>query len=140
MGHIGHNRAGCAPRGRAIGGNAYCRLDSSGFNLEPISLKKTYRPWEFNFRVAVAVSTGAFSLGQRSKLSQLDSTLLSILHCASQCQVRRSRAMGQEWRRRRAGVLAEPNFRRFYAGYVTSLFGSAMSTVAIAWAVLDSGA
>ena len=38
-----------------------------------------------------------------------------------------------------AGVLAGPNFRRFYAGYVTSLLGSSMSTVAIAWAVLDSG-
>jgi len=37
-------------------------------------------------------------------------------------------------------VLAVPDFRRFYAGYVTSLFGSSMSTVAIAWAVLDSGA
>jgi MFS family permease len=36
-------------------------------------------------------------------------------------------------------VLAERNFRRFYAGYVTSLLGSSMSTVAIAWAVLDSG-
>jgi MFS family permease len=48
--------------------------------------------------------------------------------------------MGPERLRQRAGVLAEPNFRRFYAGYVTSLLGSAMSTVAIAWAVLDSGA
>ena len=48
--------------------------------------------------------------------------------------------MGCEWLRNRAGVLAERNFRRFYAGYVTSLFGSSMSTVAIAWAVLDSGA
>jgi hypothetical protein len=47
--------------------------------------------------------------------------------------------VGSEWLHRRAGVLAEPNFRRFYTGYVTSLFGSAMSTVAIAWAVLDSG-
>jgi MFS family permease len=47
--------------------------------------------------------------------------------------------MRSEWLRRRAGVLAEPNFRRFYTGYVTSLLGSAMSTVAIAWAVLDSG-
>ena len=47
--------------------------------------------------------------------------------------------MGREWLRNRAGVLAEPNFRRFYAGYVTSLLGSSMSTVAIAWAVLDSG-
>jgi MFS family permease len=37
-------------------------------------------------------------------------------------------------------VLAEPNFRRFYAGYVTSLLGSWMSPVAISWAVLDSGA
>jgi MFS family permease len=48
--------------------------------------------------------------------------------------------MGREWLRRRAGVLAVPNFRRFYAGYVTSLLGSSMSTVAIAWAVLESGA
>ena len=36
-------------------------------------------------------------------------------------------------------MLAERNFRRFYSGYVTSLLGSSMSTVAIAWAVLDSG-
>jgi MFS family permease len=35
-------------------------------------------------------------------------------------------------------VLGEPNFRRFYTGYVTSLLGSSMSTVAIAFAVLDS--
>ena len=48
--------------------------------------------------------------------------------------------MGREWLRRRAGVLAVRNFRRFYAGYVTSLLGSSMSTVAIAWAVLESGA
>ncbi len=44
-----------------------------------------------------------------------------------------------EWLRRRSGVLREQNFRRFYAGYVTSLLGSSMSAVAIAWAVLDSG-
>jgi MFS family permease len=48
--------------------------------------------------------------------------------------------MGQEGLRRRAGVLAVRDFRRFYAGYATSLLGSSMSTVAIAWAVLDSGA
>ena len=36
-------------------------------------------------------------------------------------------------------MLAERNFRRFYSGYVTSLLGSSMSTVAVAWAVLDSG-
>ena len=36
-------------------------------------------------------------------------------------------------------MLAERNFRRFFSGYVTSLLGSSMSTVAIAWAVLDSG-
>jgi MFS family permease len=45
----------------------------------------------------------------------------------------------REWLQRRAGVLRERNFRRFYAGYVTSLLGSSMSTVAVAWAVLDSG-
>jgi Transmembrane secretion effector len=38
-----------------------------------------------------------------------------------------------------AGVLRERNFRRFYAGYVTSLLGSSMSTVALAFAVLDGG-
>jgi MFS family permease len=48
--------------------------------------------------------------------------------------------MGREWLRRRAGVLAVRDFRRFYAGYATSLLGSSMSTVAIAWAVLGSGA
>jgi MFS family permease len=36
-------------------------------------------------------------------------------------------------------VLAGRNFRRFYIGYATSLLGTSMSTVAIAWAVLDSG-
>ena len=46
--------------------------------------------------------------------------------------------MRAEWLRSRAGVLEERNFRRFYAGFVTSLLGSSMSTVAIAWAVLDS--
>ncbi len=47
--------------------------------------------------------------------------------------------MEREWLHRRVGVLAEPNFRRFYVGYVTSLLGSWMSTVAVAWAVLESG-
>ena len=36
-------------------------------------------------------------------------------------------------------MLAGRNFRRFYTGYVTSLLGTSMSTVAIAWAVLDNG-
>ncbi len=36
-------------------------------------------------------------------------------------------------------ALREQNFRRFYAGYVTSLFGTSMSTVALAFAVLDGG-
>jgi MFS family permease len=47
--------------------------------------------------------------------------------------------MRAERLRSRVGVLAERNFRRFYVGFVTSLLGSSMSTVAIAWAVLDSG-
>ena len=46
--------------------------------------------------------------------------------------------MTAEWLRSRVGVLEERNFRRFYVGFVTSLLGSSMSTVAIAWAVLDS--
>jgi predicted MFS family arabinose efflux permease len=40
---------------------------------------------------------------------------------------------------RRLTPLREPNFRRFYAGYVTSLLGTSLSSVAIAFAVLDSG-
>jgi MFS family permease len=48
------------------------------------------------------------------------------------------RAMGQKGLGSRAGVLAERNYRVFYTGYVTSLLGTAMSSVAIAWAVLDS--
>jgi MFS family permease len=43
-----------------------------------------------------------------------------------------------EWLRRRAGVLGERNFRLFYTGFVTSQLGSSMSTVALAFAVLDS--
>jgi MFS family permease len=35
--------------------------------------------------------------------------------------------------------LAERDFRRFYIGYTTSLLGTAMSSVAIAFAVLESG-
>ncbi len=38
-----------------------------------------------------------------------------------------------------AAVLRERNFRRFYAGYVTSLLGTSMSSVALAFAVLDDG-
>ena len=47
--------------------------------------------------------------------------------------------MRAEWLRRRIGVRGERNFRRFYIGFVTSLLGSSMSTVAIAWAVLAGG-
>ena len=39
----------------------------------------------------------------------------------------------------RAGVLRGRDFRTFYAGYVTSLLGTAMSTPAVAFAVLDGG-
>ena len=49
----------------------------------------------------------------------------------------------RKWRsgfiRNSAGVLRERNFRRFYTGYVTSLFGTSMSSVALAFAVLDGG-
>src|SRR5262249_33251343 len=39
----------------------------------------------------------------------------------------------------RLAPLRERNFRRFYAGYVTSLLGTSMSGVAIIFAVLGSG-
>lgn len=41
--------------------------------------------------------------------------------------------------RNRLSVLADVNFRRFYVGYSTSLLGTAMSSVAIAFALLDNG-
>jgi hypothetical protein len=39
----------------------------------------------------------------------------------------------------RLAPLRERNFRRFFAGYVTSLLGTSMSGVAVVFAVLDSG-
>jgi hypothetical protein len=39
----------------------------------------------------------------------------------------------------RLGVLARRDFRRFYIGYSTSLLGTALSSVAIAFAVLSNG-
>jgi len=44
-----------------------------------------------------------------------------------------------KWRAGKLGVLTGRNFRRFYIGYSASLLGTAMSAVAIAFAVLDSG-
>src|SRR5215469_2676362 len=44
-----------------------------------------------------------------------------------------------KWRAGKLGVLTGRNFRRFYVGYSASLLGTAMSAVAIAFAVLDSG-
>ena len=44
-----------------------------------------------------------------------------------------------KFRNGKLGVLAERNFRRFYVGYSASLLGTAMSSVAIAFAVLGNG-
>ncbi len=49
-----------------------------------------------------------------------------------------SRGQGS-WLRRRLGPLDERNFRVFFVGYSTSLLGSAMASVALTFAVLDSG-
>jgi hypothetical protein len=43
------------------------------------------------------------------------------------------------WLGRRLGPLTERNFRVFFAGYSTSLLGSAMASVALTFAVLDTG-
>ena len=40
--------------------------------------------------------------------------------------------------RDKIGVLAVRDFRRFYTGYVTSLLGTSMSSIALTWAVFDS--
>lgn len=39
----------------------------------------------------------------------------------------------------RVAVFRQRNFRRFFTGYATSLLGTSMSSVAVAFAVLDSG-
>jgi hypothetical protein len=44
-----------------------------------------------------------------------------------------------QWFPGRLGPLAERNFRLFYVGYATSMLGTSMSAVAIAFAVLASG-
>jgi hypothetical protein len=44
-----------------------------------------------------------------------------------------------KWLAGRLGPLAGRNFRRFYVGYATSMLGTSMSAVAIAFAVLASG-
>ena len=41
--------------------------------------------------------------------------------------------------RRRLALLAQRDFKNFYAGYVTSLLGTAMSRIALIFAVLDNG-
>ncbi len=45
----------------------------------------------------------------------------------------------RKWRSGRLGPLTGRNFRRFYVGYATSMLGTSMSAVAIAFAVLASG-
>jgi MFS family permease len=44
-----------------------------------------------------------------------------------------------KYHRDKLAVLEQVNFRRFYIGYSTSLLGTAMSTVATAFALLDTG-
>ncbi|HXS62522.1 MAG TPA: MFS transporter [Streptosporangiaceae bacterium] len=46
---------------------------------------------------------------------------------------------GGRWARRLRLLAGERNFRIFYAGYSTSLLGTAMSRIALTFAVLDSG-
>ncbi len=52
---------------------------------------------------------------------------------------RANSAANPRWLQRRLGPLTERNFRVFYAGYSTSLLGSAMSAIGLTFAVLDSG-
>src|SRR5215469_2424897 len=69
-------------------------------------------------------------IGQRSKSVAREAEELAVNHR------RRRRPFGaSDW----AGVLAARDFRCFLAGYTTSLLGTSMSSVAIAFAVLDRG-
>ncbi|MEU8267294.1 MFS transporter [Sphaerisporangium sp. NPDC049002] len=47
--------------------------------------------------------------------------------------------MASKWIRRRLGALSHPDLRLFFVGEATSLLGSSMSSLAVAFAVLDSG-
>jgi MFS family permease len=53
--------------------------------------------------------------------------------------VKRSKCTRRPLRAGRLGVLAERNFAVFYTGYATSLVGSAMSRIALTFALLGSG-
>ncbi len=52
---------------------------------------------------------------------------------------KRSKSIQNSRLARRLGPLRERNFRIFYAGYATSLLGSAMSSIALTFAVLGDG-
>jgi MFS family permease len=61
---------------------------------------------------------------------------LSVRNCRSKSLARIIRSRRRStW----AGLLAEREFRIFFAGYSTSLLGSAMSRIALAFAVLENG-
>jgi MFS family permease len=79
----------------------------------------------------------------------LPANLKVVIGGNSESLIRRSKLFGGKYlwrpmkvRSRRAArlaVLREQDFRRFYAGYATSLLGSAMSSVALTFAVLGEG-
>jgi hypothetical protein len=59
--------------------------------------------------------------------------------CRSKSPRTNSAYLRSKYSSTRFGVLASRDFRRFSAGYATSLLGTAMSSVAIAFAVLGNG-
>src|SRR5260370_38412274 len=70
----------------------------------------------------------------------------SISHRGNEASAHRSAgdaasqpAGGLTRRRGRLGPFAEPNFRVFSVGYATSLLRTAISTIALTFAVLDAG-
>jgi Major Facilitator Superfamily len=73
----------------------------------------------------VVLNSNSESLKKRSKLFRTK-------YPGRTAEVRSRRAA-------RLAVLREQGFRRFYAGYATSLLGSAMSSVALTFAVLSEG-
>jgi hypothetical protein len=95
------------------------------------------------------MSNGTRPVRFRSLTTRLDfrskSTSLNGADSRSKCGGRSKYASGGEYgshgklRSGKLGPLAGRNFRRFYVGYTTSLLGTSMSAVAIAFAVLQSG-
>ncbi len=82
---------------------------------------------ELSWQSLIVIDGNSESLNNRSKLRTVN------------CREKPADALGSGRTGGRLGLLRHRDFRLFYAGYSTSLLGSAMSAVAVTFAVLGSG-